>query len=172
MGQEEKTLTKVQMSNKKKRQHLISICQNYLETSKSIMQYYKEVADTRNGKLSCTRSIKSIDNAIVHLRQIKHTEILEYIYSTFVGNNAVAYAISGSIVISKELNGYDTDDGVKELIEMVSKRKKEQEDKFNEKIKQKEIVDKAKAEGKKVEMVWDKDTKTVKPMIIQEKPNA
>ena len=173
MGQEEnKTLTNVQMSDKKKRQYLISICKNYLQTSKSIMEYYKAVAKTRKGKLSCTRSIKKIDNAIVHLEQIKHIEILEYIYSTFVGNNAIAYSISGSVVLSTKLNEYDTDEGVKELVEIVNERRKEQEDKYNEKIKQREIVEKAKAEGKKVEMVWDKDTKTVKPMIIEEKPNA
>lgn len=160
------------LEEKKKREHLINIIQKYLETSKCLMEYYKAVADTRKGKLACTRSIKKIDQAITHLRQIKHIEVLDYLYSTFIGNNVIAYSISGSIVISPKMKEFDTDKGVKELVALMEETRKKEQDKINAKIQQREIIEKAREQGKNVEMVWDKDTKTVKPMIVEEKPNA
>lgn len=160
------------MTDKKKREYLITICKKYLETSKELMLYFKAVANTRKGKYACNRSIKSIDMALVHIDQIKHIEVLEYIYSTYIGNNVIAHSVSGSIVLSKKINEYDTDEGVKILVEEINERKKQQEEKIAEKQRQKEIIEKAKAEGKKVEMVWDNETKTTKPMIIEENDNA
>ena len=62
--------------------------------------------------------------------------------------------------------------GSPEFREIIEKQKREKLAKLEEKRKEQEIIEKAKAEGKRVEMVWDKDTKTNKPMIIEEKPNA
>ena len=164
MGQE--------LSEKRKRDYLISIIQKYLETSKALMEYYHAVADTRKAKLVCTKSIKGIDQAITHLRQIKHIEVLDYLYSSFIGNNVIAYSISGKLVLAPKLAEYDTDKGVEELRQIMEEQK--QKDLEREKKRQETIdaVNKAKAEGKKVEMVWDKDTKTTKPVIVEEKPNA
>lgn len=164
MGQE--------LSEKRKRDYLISIIQKYLETSKALMEYYHAVADTRKAKLVCTKSIKGIDQAITHLRQIKHIEVLDYLYSSFIGNNVIAYSISGKLVLAPKLAEYDTDQGVEELRQIMEEQK--QKDLEREKKRQEtiEAVNKAKAEGKKVEMVWDKDTKTTKPVIVEEKPNA
>lgn len=164
MGQE--------LSEKRKRDYLISIIQKYLETSKALMEYYHAVANTRKAKLVCTKSIKGIDQAITHLRQIKHIEVLDYLYSSFIGNNVIAYSISGKLVLAPKLAEYDTDQGVEELRQIMEEQK--QKDLEREKKRQEtiEAVNKAKAEGKKVEMVWDKDTKTAKPVIVEEKPNA
>ena len=164
MGQE--------LSEKRKRDYLISIIQKYLETSKALMEYYHAVANTRKAKLVCTKSIKGIDQAITHLRQIKHIEVLDYLYSSFIGNNVIAYSISGKLVLAPKLAEYDTDQGVEELRKIMEEQK--QKDLEREKKRQEtiEAVNKAKAEGKKVEMVWDKDTKTTKPVIVEEKPNA
>lgn len=172
MGLEENKTTNVQISEKKKRNYLISIIQKYLETSKCLMEYYKAVATTRKGKLACTRSIKKIDQAITHLRQIKHIEVLDYLYSTFIGNNVIAYSISGGIVVSPKMKEFDTDKGVEELVALMKEAQEKQQAKLLEKQRQKEVIEKAKEQGKNVEMVWDKDTKTVKPMIVEEKPNA
>ena len=161
-----------ELSEKKKRDYLISIIQRYLETSKALMQYYHAVADTRKAKLVCTRSIKGIDQAITHLRQIKHIEILDYLYASFIGNNAIAYSISGKLVLAPKLLEYDTDDGVVELRQLMEENKQKELEKEKKRQETINAVNKAKAEGKKVEMVWDNDTKTAKPVIVSEKPNA
>ena len=155
----------------KKRKYLINFLQKYLETSVALIEYYKSVATTRKEKLVCTKSIKSSLQAIDHLRQIKHIEILEYLYSTFVGNNVIAYSVSGKIVLSNKLKEYDSDDGIQEFREMLEIQKKEREQKEKQRQETLNAVRKAKEQGKKVEMVWDKDTKTTKPMIVQEKVN-
>lgn len=155
----------------KKRKYLINFLQKYLETSVALMEYYKSVATTRKEKYVCNKSIKSSLQAIDHLRQIKHIEILEYLYSTFVGNNVIAYSVSGKIVLSNKLKEYDSDNGIQEFREMVENQKKEKEQKEKQRQETLNAVRKAKEQGKKVEMVWDKDTKTAKPMIVEEKVN-
>lgn len=155
----------------KKRKYLINFIQKYLETSVALMEYYKSVATTRKEKYVCTKSIKSSKQAIDHLRQINHIEILDYLYSTFVGNNVIAYSVSGKIVLSNKLKEYDSDSGIQEFREMVETQKKEREQKEKQRQETLNAVRKAKEQGKKVEMVWDKDTKTTKPMIVEEKVN-
>ena len=160
------------LTEKKKRDYLISIIQNHLETAKSLMEYYKAVAETRKAKLTCTKSIKNIDEAIVHLRQIKHIELLDYLYSSFIGNNAIAYSISGSLVLSPKLKYFDTEEGFVEFKDTMEKQKQERLEKERKAKEEREVIERAKAEGKKVESVWDKDTKTLKTTIVEEKADA
>ena len=160
------------LTEKKKREYLITIIQKYLETGKSLMEYLNAVAPTRSAKYACNKSLKKIDEALVHLRQINHIEVLEHLYSMFIGNGVIAYSISGGIVMSKEMQKWDTDEGIHELIELIEENRKKQEEKLKIQQENRKIVEQAKKEGKKVEMVYDKETKSVKPMIVEENNNA
>lgn len=172
MGLEEKKEVNVQIDTKKKRKYLIEIIHSFLKTSISLMEYLKAVAPTRKAKCSCNKSIKSIEQAIVHLDTIKHIEILEYLYSTLVGNNVLAYSVSGKMVLSEKIKDWDTDDGVKELIALMEENRKKAQEKFEEQEKTRKVIEEARKQGKKVEMVYDQETKSVKPVIVEEKPNA
>ena len=152
----------------KKREHLVKIIKCYLETSKSLMEYYKSVAETRKGKLTCTKSIKAIEQAMIRVNEIKHIEILEYLYSTFMGNNVIAYSVSGKVVNSPKLAHYDTENGFAEFQEMLKEQKEIAEEKERKRQESLEALKKAKEMGKKVEMVYDKETNTTKPMIIED----
>ena len=160
------------LTEKKKREYLITIIQKYLETGKSLMEYLKSVAPTRSAKYACNKSINKIDEALVHLRQINHIEVLEHLYSMFIGNGVIAYSISGGIIMSKEMQKWDTDEGIHELIELIEENRKKEEEKLKIQQENRKIVEQAKKEGKKVEMVYDKETKSVKPMIVEENNNA
>lgn len=160
------------LEEKNKKKYLINIIENYLKTSKSLLEYYKAVATNRKGKLTCTKSIKSIDQAIIHLRQIKHVEILDYLYSTFFGNNVIAYTIAGKIVNNKTLNDYDKDENIEDFKVYLKELKEKAVEADKQKREKMEIIKKAQEQGKKVEMVWDKDTKTAKPMIVEDKESA
>ena len=162
----------MELNEKKEREYLINIIQKYLETGKTLMKYYKGVATTKEQKLTCNKSIKDIENSINHLRQIKHLEILKYLYATFIGNNVIAYSVSGKVVLSKKLKEYDTDKGFVEFQEMLKEQREQALEREQKKKESVEALKKAKEMGKKVEMVWDKDTKTVKPMIVEDKNNA
>ena len=160
------------ISEKKKREYLIEIISAFLRTNIALMNYYHSVAETRKGKFVCNKSIKKTEEALVHLRQIKHIEILDYLYSSFIGNNAIAYSVSGNIVISDQLKHYDSEQGFDDFLAMIKEQKEKIAAKEEEKRKTKEAIELAKAQGKKVEMVWDKETKTVKPLIVEDKPQA
>lgn len=160
------------LNEKKKRQYLINIIESYLKTNIALMEYYKASADTSVGKRTCSNSIRSTQNAINHLRQIEHTDLLDYLYSALIGNNAIAYAVSGKLVLSKKIKYYDTEKGHKEFLEEMEEQRIYREKKEQEKKESLEAIKKAKELGKKVEMVYDKESKTVKPLIVEEKPNA
>lgn len=164
MGQE--------LNEKRKRDYLLAIIGAYLTTSYNLMAYYKAVADTRKAKLVCTKSMKKLDQARIRINQIKHIEVLDYLYSTFIGNNVIAYSVSGNVVLSDKLKEFDTDTGVEELKQIMEEAQQKALEKQKQRADTINAVNKAKAEGKKVEMVWDNDTKTAKPLIIEEKSNA
>ena len=172
MGQEpKKEQVNVQISDKRKRDYLIEIISSFLKTNIALMEYYHAVAPTRKAKFVCNKSIKRTENAIAHLRQIKHVEILDYLYSSFIGNNAIAYSVSGGIVVSKQLAYFDSDKGFGEFQQMVKEQREKEIAKEQERIRTQEAIKKAKEQGKKVEMVWDNETKKAKPVIVDE-PSA
>lgn len=160
------------MKDSKKREYLLKILENYLQTCKSLMEYFKAVASTKEAKNICSKSIRDLNKSLKVITLINHIEILEYLYATFIGNNAIAYSVSGKVVLSKKLSYYDTNKGFKEFQEMLEEQKKENEEREKKRKESVEALKRAKEMGKKVEMVYDKDTKTTKPMIIEEKANA
>lgn len=162
----------LEISEKKKREYLINIIDNYLKTNISLMEYAKAVATEKKQKLVCNKSIRSTEKALIHLRQINHIEILSYLFSIFVGNNISAYSISGSMVLSKKIKEWDTEKGIIEFRDLMEKQKQENELKQKQMQEKMEAIKKAKEEGKDVEIVYDKETKSVKPLIVEEKPNA
>lgn len=172
MGHEEEKELIVQLPEKVKRKHLLSIIRSHLETSKNMVAYFTAIATTDAQKKVCKKSMKSLNKALKHIDEIKHIEILEYLYSTFIGNNVIAYTISGEIVNSKKVNEYDKDENIEEFRQLMLEQRQEQLERERKRQESAEVIKKAKEQGKKVEMVWDKDTKTAKPMIIEEKSNS
>ena len=154
------------MEEKKKRNHLIAIISAFLKTNIALMEYYKDVATDRKSKLVCTKSIKETEIALAHLHAIKHIELLDYLYSSFIGNNVIAYSVSGKIVNAKKLKEWDTDEHFQEFLDEMETKKKEKEDKEREMEENKIAIKQAKEQGKDVQMVYDKEKKRVVPRII------
>ena len=159
------------MTQKKKKDHLLKIISAYLDTAQELLSYLKDNADTKVAKATCTKSIKSIEQAKVHLHTIKHIEVLDFLYSSFIGNNVIAYSVSGKLVNADKLKEYDTEQGVLELKELMEEARQKAIEKEKARQEQMTAIKKAQEQGKKVEMVYDKETKTAKPMIIEEKSN-
>lgn len=159
------------MTQKKKKDHLLKIISAYLDTAQELLSYLRDSADTRVAKTTCSKSIKSIEQAKVHLYKIKHIEVLDYLYATFIGNNVIAYSVSGKLVNADKLKEYDTEQGAIELKELMEEARQKAIEKEKAKQEQMTAIKKAHEQGKKVEMVYDNETKTAKPMIIEEKSN-
>ena len=160
------------MKINQRKTYLQEIIKNYLKTSKSVMELLKANAKSKEERDVCKKSITKCEEAIVHIDCINHIEILEYLYSIFVGNNVIAYSVSGQMVLSPKLKEWDTDDGIKELVALMEENKKKKQAKLEQQEKNRKAVEEARKQGKKVERVYDKETKTVKPMIIEEKESA
>lgn len=173
MGLEEnKKELNVQIDDKKKKKYLIAIITSVLKTSIAVVEYAKALAPNRKSKSICNKSIKVSEEAIVHLSTIKHIEVLQFLYSALIGNSAPQYATIGKLVLREDVKKWDTDDGVKELIELMEENNKKQEEQLKQQEETRKAVEEAKKQGKKVEMIYDKDTKSVKPVIVEEKNNA
>ena len=155
-----------------KRDILISAITNFLKTSVDMLTYYKKNAETRKAKFTCTRNIKKCYEAIEFVGQIKHIQILEWLATTLVGNNAIMHSVSGGIVLNDRVKYFDTNKGYPEFLQILEDTKKQNEIKNKNRVENLQAIHKAQEQGKKVQMVWDKDSKTAKPMIIEEKPNA
>lgn len=160
------------ITDKKKREYLIGIISNHLKVNIALMEYYHAVAPDRKSKLVCSRSIKDTEYALTHLHTIKHTDILEYLYSSFIGNNAVMYSVSSKLVNSKKLAYFDSEKGHQEFLDTMEEQRKEREEKEKAKRENALAIEKAKKEGKKVEMVYNPKTKNVEPLIVEENPKA
>lgn len=172
MGQENKENLNVQISDKTKRQKLLSIIHNYLEMSISLMEYYKCVAPTRKAKYTCTKSIRSLQQAKIDICRYKHIELLEYIYASLIGNNVIMYSLSGTLVSSKKIKEWDTEQGFVDFQKEMEEQRKKHEEEQKQRALDQQAIQKAKEQGKKVEMVYDKETKKVRPLIVEEKEMA
>lgn len=160
------------MKDKKKRDYLVRIINTYLTTAETIMLYLKDNATDRSSKLTCNKSIREIEQAKVFVNEVKHIEILEYLYGTFIGNSVIAYSVSGKIINSKKLHYFDSENGFDDFLKMIEENKQKALEKEKKQKETQEMLKKAKEEGKKVEYVYDKETKTTRPMIIEDKPSA
>ena len=154
------------MTNKRKREYLINIISSYLTTNLTMMSFLREQAPNSHAKRVCTKNIKTTQKAIQYLYEIKHLDILEYIYSSFVGNNIMAYSVSPKMVLSPKIKEWDIEEHHQEFVDYVEELRIYEERKAQERQESQLAIQKAKEQGKKVEMVYDKEQKKVVPVIL------
>lgn len=155
-------------TNKKKRELLLSYLREHLAASIFVMKYLKENAKGKKAKNQCEKSIKSSLDALSYIEKIKHLDILEYLYGVFCGNNVILYSISGSIATSEKIKEWDTKEHHQEFVEFIEDTKKQYEEKQKARQENLQAIQKAKEQGKKVEMVWDNKEKKAKPLIVEQ----
>ena len=156
------------MTNKRKREYLINVLSAYLTTNLTLFSFLREQAPDSKSKRLCTKNIKTTQKAIQYLYEIKHLDILEYLYSSFVGNNIMAYSVSPKMVLSPKIKEWDIDKNHQEFVDYVEELRIYEERKAQERQESQLAIQKAKEQGKKVEMVYDKDKNKVVPVIIDD----
>lgn len=157
------------MKNKKV-EHLKSIIRAYLLTNIEIMEYLKLNAPDTKSKRVCTKVIKDSKNAIDHLDTFKRVEILDYLYASLIGNSVIAYSVSPKLVLSKKLMEIDNDEQkYQDFLAELEEQRIYNEKKYQERLEYQQAVENAKKQGKKVEMVYDKEKNKVIPTIVDDK---
>lgn len=158
--------------NKKeiKRKYLISIIRKILETNIELMNYYKHYATDEKSKRTCSKSIRQTKKSLERLPHIQHIEILQSLFNAIIGGKEVIFVSAGSLVGGKNVERWDTTKkGFKEFMKLEEEAVNKAKEKAEEEQKERELIAKAKADGKQVEMVYINGK--LRPMI-KEKDNA
>lgn len=144
---------------------------NMLNLNISIMNFQITLTDKQEEIKGLKRIIKKTEKAIELINSVVHYEILVSIYNSFVNGKEPFYvAFLSSISAKNTVKYWDrTKKGFKEFLKMEKDAKEKTDKEYAEKRKVKETIEKAKKEGKKIEMMYV-DGK-IKPVIVNEKPN-
>lgn len=152
-----------------KRKQLTNIIKKVLETNIELMTYYKHYASDEKSKRVCSKSIRQTRKSLEKLPHIKHIEILQSLFNAIVGGKEVIFVSAGSLINSKNVEKWDTTNkGFKEFLQLEEQEREAKRKEFEEHQKQQKMMEQAKKDGKKVEMVFDPTTKKVKPVIVED----
>ena len=165
MGQAKK-INKGEVQNKRLKNMLIKL----LETTNAIMEFNLTLVSTEKDIKVTKKLINNGKKAIETIQSIRHNDILVDIYNSFIVNN-MAFFVSATKVMSqtKKIKHWDSDKGFKDFIKAREIALAKCDKELEEKKKEQEMIEKAKAEGKNVELMY-KDGK-IKHVIVEEKPN-
>ena len=136
------------------------------------MNMYKILASDEKSKKVCDKSIKNCKKALKIVPNIKHIEILYSVYNTIVAGKENIFALSGTIISSKQLKKWDTTkEGFKEFQEREEEARNKQKLQNEELERNRMVMEEARKTGKKVEIVYENGV--AKPVMVEEeKPNA
>lgn len=143
---------------------------NLLMTTNAIMEFNLTLMSQEKDIKITKKLIRDGKKAIETVKNVTHIEILTDLYNSFVVNN-MAYFVSATRVISApfKIKHWDTEKGFKDFIKEREIALAIYDKELEEKKKEREMIEKAKAEGKNVELMY-KDGK-VKYVVVEEKPN-
>ena len=146
------------------------ILNKLIETNIAIMDFQLLAENQEKGKELAKKFIKDSKKAIKIVENVKHIEILTSLFNAFVsGKQPYFIAIAKTISLPNKIRHWDTKKGFKEFIEEERLAVAKSEQELEEKRKERERIEQAKKDGKKVELMYINGK--VKPVIVEEKPN-
>lgn len=161
-----KTINKAEVQNKKLKKALSSL----IETTIAIMEFNLTLVKEEKDIQVTKKLIRDGKKAIETISSIKHNEILVDLYNSFiVGNMPFFVAATRTMSMPKKIKHWDTEKGFKDFLKAQEKAFAQCDKELEEKKKEREFVEKAKAEGKNVELMYHKGK--IKPVVVEEKPN-
>ena len=142
----------------------------YLETGIAVMEFNLTLMSAEQDIKITKKVIKMGKTAIEIVQSVKHIDILTDFYNSFIVNN-MAFFVAGIKVLSntKKIKHWDTEKGYKDFLKEREIALAKCDKELEEKKKEEEMIKKAKAKGKNVELMY-KDGK-IKHVIVEEKPN-
>ena len=153
------------------KERLKAVFNRLLDTEIAIMQFQLTLASEDEHIKGIKKVIKDSEKAKKIVTSITHYEILVSLYNAFVNGKESFYVMFSATVNAKNKVTYwdRTKKGFQEFIALEQQAKAQSQKDYEERLKQQEIIKKAKEEGKKIEMVFQ-DGK-LKPIVVEEKSN-
>jgi hypothetical protein len=142
-----------------------------LETNIEIMRFQLSMAKSKKDKDGINEIIDKSHNAIEIVKGIDHYEILVSLYNSFVCRRENFFVcICGTIAKEGLIEKWDkTEDGFKEFLELEKQAIEQTDKEEKEKMETAKIIKEAKAQGKKVELIYDKGK--IRPVVVNETLN-
>ena len=142
-----------------------------LETEQAIMCFQLTLATEPEHIKGIKKIIKDCDKAIETINSIVHYEILVSLYNAFVNGKESFYVMLSSTINSKKkvIHWDKTKKGFQEFIALEEQAKAQTQKELDERLEQQKLIQKAKEEGKKIEMIFQ-DGK-LKPIIVDKPSN-
>lgn len=162
-------MEKTKVENQKK--HLKKIFVSMLETNIAIMKLQITLTDKPEDIKGLKGFIKQSEKAIDIINSVVHYEILISLYNTFINSKETYFvALCKTINNKKTIVRWDrSEKGFKEFISLEAEAKAKSKQEYENKLKEKQMIEEARQQGKKVEMVYV-DGK-LKPRIVEEEIN-
>ena len=166
MGQRVKQ-SKADVQKQRLKNAIISV----LQANESIMTFHKTLVSDEKSLKIINKSIKQSRKAMLIINQVKHIEILQSLYNALLSGKENYFALFGSVILAKNnvIRWDTTEKGFNEFLKLEAEAKAKSKKEYEEKLKEQELIKKAKEEGKKVEYAYV-DGK-MKPYIVEDKPN-
>lgn len=163
----------MKLTKKQEREHIIRMLTSILESNILIMEFYKDISIDKKSRDICKKSIEQSKQGIKTLNEIRHMEILRSMFNKIIVGKETYFATVGSLCAYDRIKIWDTTEtGFKEFVRLEEEERKLHEKELQEQQENKELIERAQREGKKVEMLYDQESKKIKPVIFEEKPNA
>lgn len=152
----------------KQKELLKRIFVKMLETNADVMRFQMTLTNKEEDLKGLKKFIKQTEKAIKIVQSVVHYEILVSLYNTFVSQKETYFMTLCKTINNKEtIVKWDrTEKGFKLFLQLESEAKAKSKEEYEKKLAQKEMIKKAKEEGKKIEMVYV-DGK-LEPKIVDE----
>lgn len=142
-----------------------------LETERAIMSFQLTLATEQKHISGIKKVMKDCNKAINIINSVVHYEILVSLYNAFINGKESFYVLLSSTINSRGKVKYwdSSKKGFQEFLELEEQAKAQSQKEYEEKLEQQKIIQKAKDEGKKIEMIFQ-DGK-LKPIIVGDETN-
>ena len=152
----------------KQKELLKKIFTSMLETNSNIMKFQLTLTDKAEDKKGLKGFIKQTEKAIKIVQGVRHYEILVSLYNTFINKKETYFMTLCKTVNNKQtiLKWDRTEKGFKVFLQLENEAKAKSKEEYEKKVKQQEMIKKAKEEGKKIEMVYINGK--LEPQIVEE----
>lgn len=150
------------------REQLKKIFVDMLEVNKDIMRFQITLTEKEDEVRGLKKIVRETDKAIDLIKSVKHTEILISLYNSFINQKETYFLGLLKVITNKDtIAKWDrTEKGFKLFMELEAEAKAKAKKEYEDKVKEQEMIKKAREEGKKIEMVLI-DGK-LKPHIVEE----
>lgn len=157
----------------KESERKINIMLKIMEAGIEIATMRKNLTDNPQAKKTCEKAIREYKKAIRYLPSIKHEDIINSLYNSLVVRNEIWFFYFAPTINHKNTRYWDnTENGYKEFLELEKEAKEIAKAKQEEQMKKAKIIEEAKANGDKIEMVFNPETKKLEQIIVKEDNNA